>query len=386
VSAPLHVGLVYWDPFTPGGVQSQVAGRLDHLGRPGGPVRYTLFTRKAPPDPHPWPHVRTEVFAGWDRFSIAVSEYTAGRSLARALERVHAADPFALIDLHAGGAGPAVAAWSRRAGVPYVFASHSLRFFGLKDHGMRWEVARYYHWSNRRAARGARRVLAVSNALKGELVRFGLPAGKIDVLHTATGPAPAVNDRPLGRPLRLLFVGRTSPDKGLDLLVEAVALCGKEQDLDLSLTVVGQIDPEHPLVRRARGEALPIDFAGPRTNAEARRLMAGADVLVIPSRYDPCPVVTIEGLNAGVLVLGARAGGIPEMISDGETGLLVPPDDAKALAGAVTRVARDPGRYEPLREAARAAGRRFLWEARAPQILESYTRCFAGESPGGGAA
>jgi glycosyltransferase involved in cell wall biosynthesis len=377
---PLHVALVYWDPFTPGGVQSQVAGRLDHLGYPGGPVRYTLFARKPPPQPYPWPHVRTEVFSGWNRFSIAVAEYTAARSLVKTLDRVHREDALDLIDLHAGGTGPAVSAWSRKTGVPYVFVSHSLRSFSLKDHGMRWDVAWYYRWSNRRAAEGARRVIAVSNALKGELVRFGVPPDKIEVQHTAISPPPAVNDRPIGRPLRLLFAGRTTPDKGLDLLCDAVAICSKEKGIDLSVSVVGQIAPDHPLCRRASAEGLPVCFVGARDNDETRRLIAERDVLVVPSRYDPCPVVALEGLTAGTLVLAANAGGLPETIRDEETGLLTPAGDSRALAEAITRVAAAPERYAPLRQAARVSGRQFLWSARAPQVLDTYRRCLGGGS------
>jgi len=113
-------------------------------------------------------------------------EYTAGRDLVKALRRVHQEDPLDLVDLHSGGAGPAVAAWSRRAGVPYIAVSHSLRFFTSRMHGHRWETALYYAWANRKAYAGAREVVAVSAALKNELVQFGVPEGKVLVQHTAT--------------------------------------------------------------------------------------------------------------------------------------------------------------------------------------------------------
>src|SRR5262245_52868025 len=77
LDARLHVAIAYWDPYSPGGVQSQVAGRLKSLGAFDGPVRYTLFTRQCPPHPSPWPHLRTVRFGGWDWGSIAISEYSA---------------------------------------------------------------------------------------------------------------------------------------------------------------------------------------------------------------------------------------------------------------------------------------------------------------------
>ncbi len=380
---PLHVGIVYWDPFTPGGVQSQVAGRLNYLGQPGGPVRYTVFTKRPPPTPHPWPHLRTEVFSGWDRLSLAVAEYTAARSLAKVLDRVHWEDPLDLVDLHAGGTGPILAAWSRQRGVPYVFVSHSLRFFGLQQHGLRWEVAKYYAWANRHAAYGARKVIAVSHALKQELVRFGIAADKIEVQHTATGPNGVTADgrrtggvSPLvsghSSTLRLLFVGRTSHDKGLDVLLEAIERCRRERSVAVSLTVVGPIDPQHEFCRRSRERSLPIEFAGPRGNAEVRAMMAEADVLVIPSRYDPCPVVAIEGLSAGTLILATNVGGLPEILQDGKTGILVEPDDAAALTAAITQIAKAPRSFAPMRSAGREASERFLWTVRIPEILNTY--------------
>lgn len=370
---PLHVGLIYWDPFTPGGVQSQVAGRIEHLGYPDGPVRYTLFSKQPPPDPHPWPHVRTETFSGWDRLSIAVSEYTAARDLMKRLDRVHLEDPFDLLDLHAGGAGPLVARWSGHRHVPYVFVSHSIRFFAFPAHGLRWEVARYYAWSNRRAAEGARRVIAVSGALKAEWIRFGFSPESIDVLHTATSDPPQVWDgqpRKAG-PLRLLFVGRTQWDKGLDVLIDALAQC-RAQKVDTELTVLGQIAEDHPVRRACEAQRLAVTFAGPQANETARRLMAEFDALVIPSRYDPCPVVAIEALAAGALILATRVGGLAEQIDDGTSGILLPSDDATAMARAILDIAAAPEAYQHLRVGARKRSRAFLWSTRSAEILRHY--------------
>src|SRR5262249_55786684 len=146
VSRP-HVAIAYWDPYTPGGVQSQVAGRLRTLGALEGPVRYTLFTRQSPPPGNPWPHVRTVQFSGWDRGSIAIAEYTAGRQLVRRLVETHRDDPIDLVELHAGGFGPPVVRWARREHIPCLFVSHSLRCFERRPPGMRWDARRYYAWA-----------------------------------------------------------------------------------------------------------------------------------------------------------------------------------------------------------------------------------------------
>jgi glycosyltransferase involved in cell wall biosynthesis len=379
VSRP-HVAIAYWDPYTPGGVQSQVAGRLDALGAPEGPVRYTLFTKQGPPRSTPWPHIRTVQFSGRDWGSIAIAEYTAGRQLVRRLVETHRDDPIDLVELHASGFGPAVTRWARRERIPCLFVSHSLRCFERRPPGMRWDARRYYAWANCRTANDCSRVLAVSQALKNQWLEQGLPAERIEVQHTATDGisacAPALSRK--GDAVQLLYVGRLSPEKGLDVLIDAVELCTRRERLGVELMVVGAISPRDPLIVSVKRRQLPVTFAGAQTNATARAMMAQADVVVIPSRYDACPLVAIEALQAGALIVASRVGGLPELIRDGETGLLVSPDDVAALVDVLCRIGRNRTAWASLRDAARDAGRRFTWSERGPQIVELYRRLVDG--------
>jgi glycosyltransferase involved in cell wall biosynthesis len=102
-------------------------------------------------------------------------------------------------------------------------------------------------------------------------------------------------------------------------------------------------------------------------------MIAEADVLVVPSRYDPCPVVVIEALTCGTPVVACAVGGIPELMRDGQEGLLVPPT-AEALASALAQVADDPSRLDAMCTAARSAGDRFLWQHRASEVIDTYRR------------
>ena len=369
----LHVAEIYWDPFTPGGVQAQVAGRIDHLGRSGGPVRFTVFSARPAPGPV-WEGTRVVEFGGWRRFSIALWEATAGRRLARELDRIHADDPFDLVELHAIGAGPWVTRWARKRRVPVIAMCHSLRFFSSAEHGHRWEVLRYYRWANRRTFRAADAVLAVSGAIRAELVAFGVPESKIRVLHTAAaeGMSPGPVDRDPAR-CEVVFVGRTTRDKGFDVLIEAVSKLREEPpNRPIRLNVVGQLAADSPVRRRIEAESLPVRLLGPLPNRKARDWMAAADAVVVPSRYDPCPVVCAEALIEGALIVAARAGGIPEVVEDGRTGILVPPGDAGELAGTLRRVAEQPGAFAAMRSAAREAGQRHSWDARGPEIVALY--------------
>jgi glycosyltransferase involved in cell wall biosynthesis len=339
-------------------------------------VRYTLFTREAPRGGSPWPHIRTIRFKGWDRASVAIGEYTAARQLVRRLADVHRDDPIDLVEMHASGFGPAVARWARREQIPSLYVSHSLHCFEHGSSGMRWDALCYYAWANRGTAKECSRILAVSHALKQQWLEQGVPSERVEVQHTATDescpdlPGPRrENDA-----VQVLFVGRVSPEKGLDVLIDAVDRCTRVAGLRLQLTVVGTIPPDHPLVRTVAEKSLPVTFAGGMPNSAARSLMAEADAVVIPSRHDYCPLVAIEALQAGGLVVASRVGGLPEVIADRQTGLLMPPGDAGALADVLCQIARNRTGWTALRDAARIAGRRFTWSERGPQILDLYQR------------
>jgi len=380
--AQLHVAIAYWDPYSPGGVQSQVAGRLNSLGAVDGPVRYTLFTRQCPPRPSPWPNVRTVRFGGWDWGSIAISEYTAARRLVRRLAEIHREDPIDLVELHASGFGPAVVRWARGERIPCLYVSHSLHCFERNAAGMRWDARRYYAWANRRTARECSRILAVCHALKQHWLQLGVSDEHVEVQHTATDDCATdlATRRHENETMQLLFVGRISPEKGLDVLIDAVARCTHGQRSKVRLTVVGTVPADHPLVETVARRQLPVTFVGAKSNGAARAMMAETDVVVIPSRHDYCPLVAAEALQAGAIVVASRVGGLPEMIRDGETGILVPPEDPAALAAALCRLAADRAGWPSMREAARLAGGQFTWSERGPQILELYHRLLDGRA------
>ena len=77
------------------------------------------------------------------------------------------------------------------------------------------------------------------------------------------------------------------------------------------------------------------------------QLLSHATVFACPSLYEPLGIVNLEAMACGTAVVASRVGGIPEVVSDGETGLLVPPDDPAALAGALNALVGDPGRAAP---------------------------------------
>ncbi|UFN51347.1 glycosyltransferase [Roseomonas sp. OT10] len=180
----------------------------------------------------------------------------------------------------------------------------------------------------------------------------GWPADRVHHLPNFApdlrGAAPAALPAPPGM-RRLLALGRLHRNKAFDVLLRALAgLPG----VHLSL---GGEGPERPALERLAAElgvAERVAFLGWRRDTGA--LLAACDVLVCPSRHEPLGNVVLEAFSAGRPVVAAAAQGPGEVIRDGETGLLVPVDDAGALAAALRRVLEEPALALRLAAAGRA--------------------------------
>jgi glycosyltransferase involved in cell wall biosynthesis len=160
---------------------------------------------------------------------------------------------------------------------------------------------------------------------------------------------------PPADPAEVLYVGRLSPEKNVDVLVEAVG--------DLNLVVAGD-GPLRDRVPNALG-AVP--------HAEVERLLERATVVVAPCEREGFGLAAAEAMAFGRPVVAAAGGALLELVTDGETGLLVPPRDAAALRAAVERLLADPTLRERLGRAARDRAReRFGWDAVIERTLDVY--------------
>lgn len=152
-------------------------------------------------------------------------------------------------------------------------------------------------------------------------------------------PATACNSD--GR--RLLFVGRLEIRKGVTTLIEAMSLL-RRHGCSPYLTVVGQgamrADIEGQI--SAVGLAEVVALAGPMDEAGVAKALGHADIVIVPSLSEGLPVVLMEAMACGLPVIASSVDGIPELVSDGVTGLLVPPADANALADAIQRLISSP--------------------------------------------
>ena len=138
-------------------------------------------------------------------------------------------------------------------------------------------------------------------------------------------------------------VARLHHAKGYDVLINAVARL-RDSGRNIRLTAMGS-GPEQATLQslvRELGLDGAVDFAGSLSEDEVIRRLHAADAFVLASRSDPRPVVVMEALALGLPVIGTDAGGIPEIVTSERDGLIVPAEDADALARAIARLIDDP--------------------------------------------
>jgi len=140
-----------------------------------------------------------------------------------------------------------------------------------------------------------------------------------------------------------LFVGRLRIRKGVEILLNAVSsltAAGKP----VQLVVVGDGEHRAALESRARDLGLEetVRFVGACDAATVRMLMSGAAALVVPSIYEGMPLVVLEAMESSLPVVASAVSGMPEIIADGQSGWLVPPEDVTALSGALAEVHDNP--------------------------------------------
>jgi glycosyltransferase involved in cell wall biosynthesis len=226
--------------------------------------------------------------------------------------------------------------------------------------------------------RRAAAIITVSGFTCQELVGW-LPevAERVTVIHNGShgraAPAPAPATAPNGAsPPYALMLGTLEPRKNLPLALDALRIL-RRRGVDLRLVLAGGKSAllDVPALLRKRGLGEPeVTRTGYIDDSRVSALLAGARVLVFPSLYEGFGMPLLEGMEAGVPVVGVRAGATPETV--GDAGLLVDPGDAEGFADAMERAAFD----EDLRTSLIAAGReqaaKFTWQRAAAATLDLY--------------
>ena len=255
---------------------------------------------------------------------------------------------------------------ARLAGVPVrVFTVHG---WASSAHAGMW--ARLY-----RLAERAVRPLTTATICVCESERAaGLAAGACDarrtfVIHTGIDATSRPRARPGEGVPAIVSVGRFQAPKDAASLVRALALLGGEHRAAL----VGDGPDRAAAVAEARrlGVEEAVVFEGERDDVP--EILASSHIFVLSSRSEALPVSILEAMAAGLPVVATRVGGVPELVVDGETGLLVPAGDTRALADALQRLVDDPD----LRARLGAAGRARVEEHfRLDSFLEAHRNLY----------
>jgi glycosyltransferase involved in cell wall biosynthesis len=224
-------------------------------------------------------------------------------------------------------------------------------------------------------ARRAAHLVCPSEFLRSIVVGWGIPAGRVSVLPNAT---PEVHVESSRGALRasfdvegrvLAFAGRLTPAKALDVAFDAV---GRVPGVTLLVAGDGELRSE--LERRAGPQ---VRFLGALPRERVLELFAAADAALLSSSWENFPHTLVEALAVGAPAIATRVGGIPEIVEDGVNGLLVPPGDPDALAGAVQRYFGDAELRGRLRAQAAASVERFSPQRVFDQLEELLVRTVA---------
>lgn len=261
----------------------------------------------------------------------------------------------------------------RAAGVPVVLNNQRNLSYWL--HGRSREAM--YRFVNRRLVDA---VLVNSAAAERELLgRFGVPASKVVSVGTGVDLrriAEARAGEELGNELRIAgrtvvgIVAKLSPVKGHEHFLRAAAGVVKAHD-DVAFLVVGDGPRRQMLAKMAKDLEIAdaVIFAGARDDVPS--LLKLMDVFVLSSLSEGSPNAVLEAMAAGLPVIATDVGGLPDMVIDGESGILVPPGDSEALGNAISKILEDP-------ERAAAMGRMGLTKATDKHDIEKVVRTVEG--------
>ena len=266
-------------------------------------------------------------------------------------------------------------------GVPGIATEHTSGFLDRLERG---RMLGLYRWVYSRMDQ----IITPSDELAGAVGSLGVPRQKITFVSNGVDTdkfSPEVPPRDLRQQYALapdtrivLCPRRLEPKNGVKYLVEAVPAVLR-QCPEARFFVVGGSYPDQLALLRKRARELGIEdqiiFAGSVPNAEMPSWYTAADVVVLPSLKEATSIAGLEAMACGRPLVGTNVGGIPHLVTDGKTGLLVEPRDPDGLAGALARLLTDDAARREMGVAARKkAVDRFSWARIAGTVEGIYTR------------
>lgn len=261
-------------------------------------------------------------------------------------------------------------AWEFSTRHKWIPAGQTIDEFQAAPHSLRVNFLR----AVRRWYTGAAdTVVAPSRYSAGLVIGWGIPESKVRVIYNALDPVGDLPTRESARtqlnltgPL-IVTVARLTPWKGIGGVIRSLA--GARIEFPSARLIVVGDGPERPaLEREAASLGDAVSFVGTQSPECVRLYLRAADVFVLFSTYEGLPHTVIEAMQAGTPVVVSDAGGNTEVVTDGESGWVVPKDDETALAISIIEVLRDPVLAASRAQAASVMLNRFSW----PRLVDEY--------------
>jgi glycogen(starch) synthase len=275
-------------------------------------------------------------------------------------------------------------------GAPLVATIHATEA-GRFNGWLSSPISRQVHSTEWWLANRADTVITCSDAMRAEVAElFDLDPAPITVLHNGIEPrgwrvprarvtAAREHHAPQGAPL-LLYLGRLEYEKGVQDLIAALPRIRRAHP-GTRLLVAGTGTGAQMLVEAARTHRVrrSVAFLGHLPDTDLAALLAAADAVVLPSRYEPFGIVALEAAAAGAPLVASTAGGLGDIVVDGRTGASFPPADVAGLTRAVNAVLADPAAARRRARTARTRlGAEFDWTHIAAATARTYADARAG--------
>ena len=185
------------------------------------------------------------------------------------------------------------------------------------------------------------KIICVSKQVQSTLLNW-MPSikGKTKVISNAVS-VPKLLNSIFFKNYDILFVGRLTQAKGVDILLKAIRILKNKYNKNLKIAIVG----DGPLKENLNNLAVKLDvneevkFLGVRK--DIGELMLSSKIFVLPSRWEGLPIVILEAMSRGMSTIASKVGGIPEAIENGKEGILIPPEDPEILAKTMNRLLED---------------------------------------------
>jgi len=316
------------------------------------------------------------------RFCHVPNEYAFAKAVRKSIGALHKNNPTDMLICHSH----AVAALSakplkRRYGIPYALVTHG-DIFDRPKGTYDWRLTAFYKLMTPIAYRHADLILALSPYMASCAIKRGASPDAVKIVPNGIDPADigleknegtfTDKDKTPGGPLKLLFVGRLSVEKGVDVLIRACKMLDA-RGVNFTLQIIGEGPLEKALRKLVKelGLSERITFLGKLQRRLLGNYYQTADVTCIPSLSEPLGLVVLEALVSATPVVGSDVGGIPFIIENGKNGLIVPPGDPRSIADAIEKLNSNRQKLRVLtHSAASFFDSRFSWLGVGRQIGE----------------